>query len=370
MGQLKALPVDQILLGDSLELLPQLPPASVDLVFADPPYNLQLSQTLYRPNMTRVEGVDEAWDRFEDFESYDRFSRAWLEACRRALKPNGSLWVIGTYHNIFRLGAIMQDLGFWFLNDVVWVKTNPMPNFRGVRFTNAHETLIWAARDQKSRYTFNYHAMKSMNGDVQMRSDWVIPICSGSERLKIDGTRAHPTQKPEALLYRILLASTRPGDLVLDPFFGTGTTGAVAKRLHRHWLGIEQNPEYVSLAQARIERQTVEPFDAQAMDVRDRKRASPRLAFARLLELNLVRPGQALFFMGDIQRQATVKPDGRLRMDGFEGSIHQVGRRLKDGAPCNGWEHWFYTDGEGELKPIDDLRQQARGLLGAEGQGI
>jgi DNA modification methylase len=357
---MSTLPIDHILQGNCLEILPGLPEGTADLVFADPPYNLQLSQSLYRPNMTRVEGVDEAWDRFPDFEAYDAFTRDWLLACRRLLKPDGSLWVIGTYHNIFRVGRIMQDLGFWFLNDVVWVKTNPMPNFRGVRFTNAHETLIWAARDRQSRYTFNYHAMKSFNGDVQMRSDWVLPICSGSERLKLDGSRAHPTQKPEALLYRVLLASTQPDDVVLDPFFGTGTTGVVAKRLGRHWLGIEQNPDYVALAQARINRAQLASADMTVLDVRDRKRSLPRIAFARLLEMNLLRPGQNLYFMGDFERPATIKPDGRLQVDGFEGSIHQAGRRLKEGAPCNGWEHWYFADGKGELRPIDFLRQEAR----------
>jgi DNA modification methylase len=367
MSQL--LPINQVIQGDCLQVLAEMSEASVDLVFADPPYNLQLTQTLYRPNMTRVEGVDEAWDQFEDFEAYDRFSRAWLEACRRVLKPDGALWVIGTYHNIFRLGRLMQDLGFWFLNDVVWVKTNPMPNFRGVRFTNAHETLIWAARDRSSRYTFNYHAMKHMNADLQMRSDWVLPICSGSERIKIDGSRAHPTQKPEALLYRILLATTNPDDIVLDPFFGTGTTGAVAKRLHRNWIGVEQDPDYVNIARKRIDSVEAEPLDQEVFDVRDRRRHLPRVPFAQLLEMNLVRPGQRLYFQRDQTQAATVKPDGQLRIDGFEGSIHQAGRHLRGGNPCNGWEHWYFDAGEGELRPIDDLRQEVRRRLDDSGEG-
>jgi site-specific DNA-methyltransferase (adenine-specific) len=362
------LPINQVLEGDCLEILADFPAGSVDLVFADPPYNLQLSQELYRPNMTRVEGVDEAWDQFDGFEAYDAFSQRWLAACRRVLKPNGSMWVIGTYHNIFRLGRIMQDLGFWFLNDVIWVKTNPMPNFRGVRFTNAHETLIWAARDKDARYTFNYHAMKRLNDDLQMRSDWVLSICSGAERIKMDGSRAHPTQKPEALLYRVLLATTNPGDVVLDPFFGTGTTGAVAKRLHRSWIGIEQDQDYAAIARARIDSIRPEPFDEATFDVRDRRRKLKRIPFARLLEMNLIRPGQVLCFQKDRNRTAKVKPDGQLRLGGFEGSIHQAGRHLRDGSPCNGWEHWYFETADGGLRPIDDLRQEARRLLAERGE--
>src|SRR5256885_980374 len=239
--------VNHVLVGDCLEELSKLPDASVDLVFADPPYNLQLERELLRPNNTVVDGVDDAWDKFSSFADYDRFSRAWLAQCRRVLEPDGAIWVIGSYHNIFRLGTALQDQGFWIQNDIVWRKTNPMPNFRGKRFTNAHETLIWAGRDAKSRVTFNYEAMKALNDDIQMRSDWLFPICSGPERLKDgEGRKAHPTQKPEALLSRILLASTNPGDLVLDPFFGTGTTGAAARRLGRRWLGIERDPVYAA----------------------------------------------------------------------------------------------------------------------------
>lgn len=361
------LPVNQVIQDDCLHVMADMPAGVVDLVFADPPYNLQLTQTLYRPNMTRVAGVDEAWDQFDGFEAYDAFSREWLSLCRRVLKPDGALWVIGTYHNIFRLGRIMQDLGYWFLNDVVWIKTNPMPNFRGVRFTNAHETLIWAARDKDSRYTFNYHAMKHMNADLQMRSDWVLPICSGSERIKMDGSRAHPTQKPEALLYRILLATSHPGDVVLDPFFGTGTTGAVAKRLHRQWIGIEQDPGYAAIARQRIDSVEPEPLDESVFDVRDRRAKLRRVPFAQLLELNLIRPGQHLYFEADRSCRATVKPDGQLRVDGFEGSIHQAGRHLRDGSPCNGWEHWYFEAQDSELKPIDALRQEARRRLNQAG---
>ena len=290
------LPLDTILQGECVETLNGLPEKSVDLIFADPPYNLQLSQELWRPNQTLVDAVDDAWDQFESFAAYDAFTRDWLKACHRVLKDNGSLWVIGSYHNIFRVGSVLQDLGFWFLNDVIWVKTNPMPNFRGVRFTNAHETLIWASKFQGARYTFNHHAMKGLNEDKQMRSDWEIPLCTGEERLKVNGTKVHPTQKPEALLYRVLLASSNPGDMVLDPFFGSGTTGAVAKKLHRHWIGIEQEARYIQAAQQRIDEITPEPYDEMVFDVRDKKRLAPRVPFTRLLEEGLLQPGQSLFF--------------------------------------------------------------------------
>jgi site-specific DNA-methyltransferase (adenine-specific) len=350
---------NQILQGDCLECLAQLPPQSVDLIFADPPYNLQLQGDLWRPNMTRVDAVEEEWDQFESFKAYDEFSQAWLQACRHVLKEDGTLWVIGTYHNIYRLGKIIQDLGYWILNDVLWVKTNPMPNFRGVRFTNAHETLIWAAKSKDAKYTFNHHAMKALNEDKQMRSDWHLPICSGSERIKVAGHKAHPTQKPEALLYRIILASSQPGDLVLDPFFGTGTTGVVAKRLHRRWIGIERETEYINLAQARIDAVESDAYEAKVFDVRDHKRLAPRIAFSRLLECGLLQPGETLYFKADRNQKATVRADGKLTMDGFEGSIHQAGRHLSGGAPCNGWEHW-YVERAGELQPVDALREILR----------
>ncbi len=354
---------NRILLGDCLEWMEKIPEGSVDLIFADPPYNLQLTNELWRPNMTRVHGVEEAWDQFENFEQYDAFGRAWLSACMRLLKEDGSLWVIGSYHNIFRLGKIIQDLGFWILNDVLWIKINPMPNFRGVRFTNAHETLIWAAKSKESKYTFNHHAMKALNGDKQMRSDWHIPICSGEERIKVAGKKAHPTQKPEALLYRVILSSSQPGDLVLDPFFGMGTTGAVAKKLHRRWLGIEREEDYVRLAQERIDAVIPEDFDREAFDVRDRKRHAPRIPFARLLEQGLLKPGQRLYFEADPKQSALIAADGTLRLQGFKGSIHQAGRHLSDGAPCNGWEHWYYKRG-GEYNKIDELREQLRDASG------
>ncbi len=354
------LPTDQVLQGDCVEVLNGLPEGCVDLIFADPPYNLQLSQELWRPNMTRVDGVDDTWDQFDSFQEYDEFSRRWLSACRRVLKDSGTLWVIGTYHNIFRLGTILQDLGFWILNDIVWIKTNPMPNFRGVRFTNAHETLIWASKSRGSKYTFNHHAMKALNDDLQMRSDWLLPICSGAERLRVDGAKAHPTQKPEALLYRALLAASNPGDVVLDPFFGTGTTGVAAKRLHRHWIGIEREPRYVEIARQRLAEIEVEALDQAIFEVRDRRRLEPRIPFASLLENGLLKPGQHLFFRRDRGVAAQVRADGRLVMDGAEGSIHQLGKHLMGGSPCNGWEHWYFEAEDGQLRPIDELRSRLR----------
>ena len=354
------LPLNRIIQGDCVEILESLPEKSIDLIFADPPYNLQLKQELWRPNMTKVEGVDDEWDRFGSFEEYDQFSRAWLIESRRVLKEDGTLWVIGSYHNIFRLGTIMQDLGYWILNDVLWIKTNPMPNFRGVRFTNAHETMIWASKSKGAKYTFNHHAMKALNDGKQMRSDWLIPVCSGTERLKVGGRKAHSTQKPEALLYRVILASSDPGDVVLDPFFGTGTTGAVAKRLHRHWIGIEKDANYIQIAQKRIDALQVGPYDEILFDVGDRRRREPRVPFSTLVENGLIKPGQTLYFKGSRSQTARVRPDGNLILDGFEGSIHQAGRHLMKGSPCNGWLHWFYETKVGDLYPIDDLRQGFR----------
>jgi site-specific DNA-methyltransferase (adenine-specific) len=354
------LPLNQVLQGDCIDLLESLPPASIDLVFADPPYNLQLKQDLYRPNRTLVDAVDDDWDQFSSFAAYDEFSRRWLEACRRVLKDSGALWVIGTYHNIFRLGAIMQDLGFWFLNDVVWVKYNPMPNFRGVRFTNAHETLIWASMHEGARYTFNHHAMKNLNDDLQMRSDWQLPICTGEERIKLNGKKVHSTQKPEALLYRILLSTTNPGDVVLDPFFGSGTTGAVAKKLGRAWIGIEREPRYVEIARQRIAAVQPAPPESILDQPAQRRRSTPRLPFGSLIEAGLLQPGQALYFKRQRAAAARLRADGHLEMDGLEGSIHQLAARLLDGGPCNGWDLWFYQAADGELHSIDELRQLLR----------
>ncbi len=360
----KELPLDQIIQGDCVDVLNTFPEKSIDLIFADPPYNLQLQQELWRPNMTKVDAVDDEWDQFRSFEEYDRFTRNWLQACRRVLKDTGALWVIGSYHNIYRVGAILMDLGYWILNDVVWIKTNPMPNFRGVRFTNAHETLIWAQKIKGARYTFNYRAMKSLNDDLQMRSDWELPICAGQERLKINGSKAHSTQKPEALLYRVIQASSNPGDVVLDPFFGSGTTGAVAKKLHRRWIGVERDELYIKVAQERLAAIQPEMF-AEELYSFPGKREQPRIPFGALLENGLLKPGQQLYFGLHGNITATILADGQLKHNGFTGSIHQVGRAIKN-APCNGWEHWYYLDAKsGERIAIDQLRAMMRGQAGA-----
>ncbi len=355
-----ALPVDRIVCGDSVAGMNALPAGSVDLVFADPPYNLQLAGDLHRPNNTRVDGVDAAWDQFASFADYDRFTAAWLTAARRILKPHGALWVIGSYHNIYRVGAILQDLGFWLLNDIVWRKTNPMPNFRGKRFTNAHETLLWCARDRHARYTFHYEAMKALNEGLQMRSDWMLPICSGGERLKTSaGGKAHPTQKPEALLHRVILASTNPGDVVVDPFFGTGTTGAAARKLGRHYIGFEQDPDYVTLAEERL--RGLAPIDAADLLATPSKRQEPRIPFGWVVERGLLRPGAEL--TDDRQsHRARVAADGALLYQGQRGSIHQIGA-LAQGAPsCNGWIYWHFEH-QGRHLPIDLLRQRLRAEL-------
>jgi modification methylase len=356
-----SLPLDTILHGNCLELLPTLPDCSVDLVFADPPYNLQLQNELWRPNLTRVEAVNDDWDKFDGNAEYDRFTQAWLSECRRVLKDTGTLWVIGSYHNIYRVGAILMDLGFWILNDIVWIKSNPMPNFRGVRFTNAHETLLWAQKVKGARYTFNHHAMKAFNDGLQMRSDWELPICNGKERLKHNGSKAHSTQKPEALLYRVLLSSTQPGDVVLDPFFGSGTTGAVAKRLLRHWVGIERDAHYVQLAQERIAAIPTPPYSEVVYNFPS-KRGRPRLPVGALLACGMLQPGQTLYFDRSETITARLLADGDVLHEGTEdlqsGSIHQLARQIKN-APCNGWEHWYYRD-EASMKllPLDVLRQE------------
>ncbi|UCD42644.1 MAG: site-specific DNA-methyltransferase [Chloroflexota bacterium] len=352
------LSIDQIILGDCIEVLKSLPDESVDVIFADPPYNLQLNQELWRPNLTLVDAVDDDWDQFVDFESYDNFSQSWLAECRRVLKSDGSIWVIGSYHNIFRLGYLMQNLGYWFLNDVVWVKTNPMPNFRGVRFTNAHETLIWACKHKKGKYKFNYHAMKDLNDGLQMRSDWQIPLCTGAERIKINGKKAHSTQKPEALLYRVILSSTDPEDIILDPFFGTGTTGAVAKKLNRHWIGIEINPRYVKLAEERIDSIKEDEIEEQIFNLKDNKRNQRRIPFGKIVENGFINAGENLYFEGDKNIKAVIKPDSNLLINGFVGSIHQSAKHLTGGKPSNGWHLWYYESDNGELKPIDELRSK------------
>ena len=361
-AQSPSLPLDQIIVGDCIESMNALPAGSIDLVFADPPYNLQLGGDLVRPDNSHVDAVDNDWDKFASFAAYDKFTRDWLKAARRVLKPDGAIWVIGSYHNIFRVGAAIQDLGFWILNDVVWNKSNPMPNFKGTRLANAHETLIWATRSQdQKRYTFNYDALKTSNDDLQMRSDWLLPICSGPERLKdAAGKKAHPTQKPEALLQRVLLASTNPGDLVLDPFFGTGTTGAAARRLGRRWLGIEREAEYAAAAQARIDK--VRPLPPSSLEVLRGKRAEPRVPFGTIIELGILEPGDALTDEHGRIR-AEVKADGSLSAAGRQGSIHRLGAELQGKTACNGWTYWHF-EAEGRRRPIDALRELARRHLG------
>lgn len=350
------LPIDKIIPGNCIEVLESLPQGSVDLIFADPPYNLQLTRDLWRPNMTRVNGVDDGWDQFNSFEDYDRFTRAWLGACRRVLKDTGTIWVIGSYHNIYRVGAILQDLGYWILNDVVWVKTNPMPNFKGVRFTNAQETLIWSQKHRGSRYTFNHHAIKALNGDLQMRSDWYLPLCTGKERIKVNGSKAHATQKPESLLYRVILSSSNQGDIVLDPFFGTGTTGAVAKKLKRRWIGIEEHKAYIDIAQERIDR-ILGSEDGEINYVFETRQRQARVPFGALLEYGLLIPGQILYFDQRQDLPAVILSSGHIRYRETTGSIHQVARTILN-APCNGWQHWYYQDASsGQLVAIDRLRQ-------------
>jgi modification methylase len=349
----RELPLDQILLGDCVTHMRMLPPASVHCVFADPPYNLQLRGELRRPDDSLVDGVDDDWDQFADFAAYDAFTREWLTECRRLLRKDGTLWVIGAYHNIFRIGAILQDLGFWVLNDVIWRKSNPMPNFRGRRFTNAHETLIWAARGRDSRYKFNYQAMKALNDDIQMRSDWFIPLCTGPERLRNQhGLKLHPTQKPEALLHRVLLSSTSPGDIVLDPFAGTGTTLSVAKRLHRHFIGIERHPAYAEAAIGRVRH--TKPMHGDGLATAPTKREAPRVPFGSLVERGLIAPGTRLY---DRQRRvsATVAADGTIAAGAIQGSIHKVGAALQNAPSCNGWTFWHFEQ-DGTLQPLDVLR--------------
>ncbi len=350
------LPLDTILPGDCAQTMEGLPAASVDLIFADPPYNLQLKGDLHRPDNSRVDAVDDDWDRFASFADYDAFTRRWLAAARRLLKPDGALWVIGSYHNIFRVGAALQDEGFWILNDVIWRKSNPMPNFRGKRLTNAHETMIWAARSEGSRATFNYDALKALNEGIQMRSDWVLPICGGHERLRdAGGAKAHPTQKPEALLHRVIVGASNPGDVVLDPFFGTGTTGAVARALGRRWIGIERDAGYRRIAADRIAR--VRPYDAEALRTAVTRRAEARVPFGQLVERGMLRPGEML--VSPRGTLAKVRVDGTLITGEVRGSIHQVGAALEGAPSCNGWTYWSFRR-DGTDVPIDVLRQQIR----------
>ena len=354
------LPLDIIIPGDCLDVLARIPENSVDLIFADPPYNLQLSQDLLRPNRTLVAAVDDGWDKFPSFEKYDQFTRQWVSECRRVMKKTGTMWVIGTYHNIFRVGAILQDLGFWILNDVIWHKTNPMPNFRGVRFTNAHETLIWVQKQEGMKYTFNHHATKSINDDLQMRSDWSFPICTGKERLRNHGVKIHSTQKPEALLYRILMSSSNPDDIVLDPFFGSGTTGVIAKRLGRHYIGIERDEAYIKIAEERIA--VVSRAPIETLNFEEPRRRS-RIPFGSLLEVGLLLPGQKLFFVTNDDITAIILANGQIQCGREIGSIHSIAKSLLQNAPANGWDCWLY-EVDGIKQSIDSLRQIIRAEKG------
>ncbi len=340
--------------GDSLKELKKIPNETFDLIFADPPYNLQLKSELTRPDRSKVLGVNEKWDQFENFKKYDDFTYSWLSECRRVLKKNGAIWVIGSYHNIFRVGTTIQNLGFWILNDVIWNKKNPMPNFRGTRFTNAHETLIWASKTEKSKYTFNYQSLKCLNDDLQMRSNWELPICNGSERLKKNGKKIHSTQKPEALLHRILLATSNKNDLILDPFLGSGTTAAVAKKLGRNYYGIEKETKYFKAAKTRLDK--IEPIEDDYLDTLRNNRSKQRIPFGSLVELGIIKPGTTIF---DNKRKISAKimADGSIKHAHTEGSIHKVAATILGAESCNGWTFWHYKLGS-SFVPIDNLRQK------------
>lgn len=343
--------LNQIYQGDCIELLKKVPDNSVDLIFADPPYNLQLNSDLFRPNQTKVDGVNDLWDKFESKEEYDKFTYLWLNECHRVLKNTGTIWVIGSYHNIFRVGTILQNIGFWILNDIIWVKTNPMPNFKGTRFNNAHETLIWASKSQSSKYTFHYHSMKVMNDDLQMRSDWLIPICQGDERIKVDGQKAHSTQKPAELLFRIIISSSNPGQIVLDPFTGSGTTPAVAKRLGRNFIGFEKEPFYVKIGQERIKK--IQPFEKQLLEYRIEKR-KPKVPFGNLIEKGFIRIGEFLYSK-DKKNKAQVSSDASLLWNEETGSIHKISAKILKKENNNGWSFW-YVIRQDRLVSIDELR--------------
>lgn len=351
--RVSTLPLNQIIRDDCVAAMRALPDKSVDMIFADPPYNLQLGGELFRPDGSHVDAVTDDWDKFDTFAAYDKFTKAWLAEAKRILKDDGTIWVIGSYHNIFRVGAAIQDMGYWILNDIIWRKANPMPNFKGTRFTNAHETLIWASKNEGSRYTFNYRAMKTLNDELQMRSDWVMPICGGQERLKRDGQKAHPTQKPEALLYRILLACTKPGDVVLDPFFGTGTTGAVAKRLRRDWIGIEREGFYIEVAEERIA--AALPLDESAVTTMRSPKSQPKVPFGTIVETGMLMPGTEVFDRKG-KNVAVVRADGSLVRGEDVGSIHKLGAIVQGAPACNGWTYWHYRDGD-QMRAIDHLRQ-------------
>ena len=346
--------LNKITNGNSLEIIKKIPDKTFDLVFADPPYNLQIGKKLKRPDDSKVNGVNDKWDQFKNFNDYDNFCKLWLTESKRVLKDNGSIWVIGTYHNIFRLGYHIQNMEFWILNDVIWRKNNPMPNFRGTRFTNAHETLIWASKNKKSKYTFNYQSLKCLNDDLQMRSDWTLPICSGNERIKKNGKKVHSTQKPESLLHRILLASTNKDDFVFDPFLGTGTTAVVAKKLGRNYFGIENEKKYFKTAKQRLEK-TIKMEDHYLDTIKNNK-SKPRIPFGSLVELGIVKPGMSVF---DYKKKVNAKimADGSIKYQNSEGSIHKVAAKIIGAESCNGWTYWHYNN-NGSMLPIDDLRQR------------
>jgi len=346
--------LNKIVNGNSLEILKKIPDKTFDLIFADPPYNLQIGEKLKRPDNSKVSSVDDKWDKFENFEHYDNFCKIWLTECKRILKHNGSIWVIGSYHNIFRLGYLMQNLDYWILNDVVWRKNNPMPNFKGTRFTNAHETLIWASKDKKSKYTFNYQSLKCLNDDLQMRSDWTFPICNGKERLKKNGKKVHSTQKPEVLLHRIILATTKKGDVILDPFLGTGTTAVMAKKLGRKYFGIEKDKKYFKAAEERINKTKV--IEESYLDTLENNKSKPRIPFGSLVELGIIKPGTNIF---DQKKKinAKIMADGSIKHSSVAGSIHKVAAKIIGAESCNGWTYW-HCDINGSFKPIDNLRQR------------
>ncbi len=345
---------NKIINGDSLEELKKIPDETFDVIFADPPYNLQLKNHLIRPDRSKVSAVNDKWDQFKNFKKYDEFCLSWLKESRRTLKKNGTIWIIGSYHNIFRLGKIIQDLGFWILNDIIWNKNNPMPNFRGTRFTNAHETLIWASKDEKSKYTFNYQSLKCLNDDLQMRSNWNLPICNGSERLKKNGKKIHSTQKPESLLHRVLLASSNKGDIILDPFLGTGTSATVAKKLGRSYFGIEKEKKYFRAAEQRIK--NTKPIVDDFLDTLKNNRSKPRIPFGSLVELGIIKPGTNIF---DSKKKinAKIMIDGSIKCQQSEGSIHKVAAQILGAESCNGWTFWHYNI-NGSMLPIDNLRQR------------
>ena len=345
---------NQIVNGDCLKEIKKIPDKSFDLVFADPPYNMQIGEKLTRPDASKVNGVNDKWDQFNSFKHYDEFCIAWLTECKRILKKDGAIWVIGSYHNIFRVGTAIQNLGFWILNDVIWNKNNPMPNFRGTRFTNAHETLIWASKSEKSKYTFNYQSLKCLNDDLQMRSNWNLPICNGSERLKKDGKKIHSTQKPEALLHRILLATSNKNDLILDPFLGSGTTATVAKKLRRNYFGIEKEKNYFKVAEQRLK--TTKPIEDDLLDTLKNNRSKPRIPFGSLVELGIIKPGTNIF---DNKKKITARimADGSIKHNQTEGSIHKVAATILGAESCNGWTFW-HCDINGRTYPIDYLRQR------------